>query len=341
MPFVESFAEVGANKIPRVATTLSRRDHLGTIGARTGVTRNCYSITPGLYCTGTPSNTSPVLVTANYKLSFDSLRTQLAGIDAFILVIDTRGINVWCAAGKGTFSAEEIAYQVQQARLSEVVTHRELILPQLSANGVALHKLKNLCGFRGKLGPIKAADIPAYLQTGKASEKMRTVTFSFYERLTLIPLEVCMLWKQFLAVSLAIFLISGFSPEIYSLAQAGSRALIGIWCTVVAILSGSVLTPILLGWIPFRQFWLKGALLGLLAGALYLLLNQLQLSVAESFAAMFWITACSSFLAMNFTGSTVFTSLSGVKVEMRKGLSFQLISTGLALICWLAAPFLN
>ena len=62
-----------------------------------------YKVDPGLYAIGNPNERSPVLVTANYKMSFDNLREALPGRDAWILVLDTRGINVWCAAGKGTF----------------------------------------------------------------------------------------------------------------------------------------------------------------------------------------------------------------------------------------------
>ena len=89
--------------MPRVATTASRRDLWGTIGARIGIIRRNYKIAPGLYAAGSPGPRSPVLVTANYKLSFDALRFCLGGVDAWLLVVDTRGINVWCAAGKGSF----------------------------------------------------------------------------------------------------------------------------------------------------------------------------------------------------------------------------------------------
>ena len=56
---------------------------------------------------------SPVLVSANYKLSFDCLRSELTGFNAWMLVLDTRGVNVWCSAGKGTFGTNEIVGRVQ------------------------------------------------------------------------------------------------------------------------------------------------------------------------------------------------------------------------------------
>src|SRR3972149_4169926 len=72
-----------------------------------GIGRDRCRVAPGLYALGAPGGDSPVLVTANYKLTFDVLRRDAAGLDAWILVLDTRGINVWCAAGEGTFGTEE------------------------------------------------------------------------------------------------------------------------------------------------------------------------------------------------------------------------------------------
>ena len=324
--------------MPRVKTSLTLRDSLGTVGARTGLTRNNYKITPGLYCLGNADAKAPVLVTANYKLSFDALRRELAGQNVWLLVIDTRGINVWCAAGKGTFSTEEIAYQVQKAQLDQVVSHRELLLPQLSANGVAAHELRRLCGFRGRFGPILAADLPEYLRTGETTEKMRTITFTLRERAVLVPLELCIIWKQLTIAAVIFFLLSGISPGFFSPELALSRGMQLLLATLTAVLAGAVATPLLLPWIPFRQFWLKGAVMGGLA-ALLLWAGQSPTGTMEKLAIFLWISGCSAFLAMNFTGSTPFTSLSGVAKEMRRGLAFQISSTVLAMLLWLAGPF--
>jgi hypothetical protein len=327
--------------VPRVATTLTRKDFLGTLGARTGFGRATYRISPGLYCTGTPSSESPVLVTANYKLSFDALRKELPGIDAWILVVDTRGINVWCAAGKGTFSAEEVDYQVVNTGLDKVVNHRKIILPQLSANGVNLREIKTRCGFRAVFGPIKSSMLPEYLTTGESTELMRTVTFTLAERAVLIPLEICMLWKQILLFFLFFGLLSGFSKEIFSLSQSYHRTgelAVGL---AASILSGAVLTPLLLPWIPFKQFWLKGAILGVFSGCAVLGILSPDLIFYEALAMLLLVTGASSYLAMNFTGSTVFTSLSGVGKEMRKGLAFQICATVSGVFVWFICGFLQ
>ena len=90
-----------------------------------------HRVEPGLYSLGNPMPESPVFVTANYTFSFDALRSSLKGIDGYILVLDTQGVNVWCAAGKGTFGTDELVFRITATRLHEVVKHRVVILPQL------------------------------------------------------------------------------------------------------------------------------------------------------------------------------------------------------------------
>ncbi len=326
--------------MPLVGTALSLRDHLGTVRARFGIARNQYKLNPGLYGVGNPTAESPVLVTANYKLSFDALRRELSGLDAWVLVVDTRGINVWCAAGKGTFSADEIALQVKRARLEEIVSHRELILPQLAAPGVAAHQLHKKCGFKGRFGPLRASDLPRYLANGKqADEGMRSVSFSLGERLVLVPVEISLIWKLFALVTLGIFVLSGGSPDLYSPAAAYVRGVTATGATLLAILAGALLTPALLPWIPGRQFWWKGLLIGGLIGLAYVGFAGVGGNPLETLSLWIWIAAAASYMAMNFTGATPFTSLSGVEKEMRRGLAVQCCGAAVALVLWIASPF--
>jgi hypothetical protein len=339
-PFVDGFVETPVGFVPRVRTCLSIRDHIGTIRARIGIARNQHKINPGLYCVGDPEPNSPVFVTANYKLSFDSLRKELSKIDAWILVADTRGINVWCAAGKKTFSADEIALQVKRAQLTKVVNHQELILPQFAAPGVASYKLYKKCGFKGLFGPIYAVDIPRYLANGKhADEQMRTVTFTLVERLVLVPVEISLIWKLFFLVICAIFILSGIGPNFYSISTALDRGISASGATVSAVLAGALVIPVFLPLIPGRQFWWKGLLTGSLIGMAYILFISKGSNILETFSLVLWIVAVTSYMAMNFTGATPFTSLSGVKKELRRGLAFQISCGCVALVLWIVSPF--
>ena len=115
-----------------------------------------YKVDPGLYALGKPDDKAPVVVTANYKMTFDRLREALTGQDLWILVLDTKGINVWCAAGKGTFGTKELIERIESSGLADIVSHRDLILPQLAGPGVSAHVVKKSSGFKVIYGPIRA-----------------------------------------------------------------------------------------------------------------------------------------------------------------------------------------
>ena len=108
-----------------------------------------------------------------------------------MLVIDTGGINVWCAAGKGTFGTVEIVKKIQSVDLESLVKHRKIMLPQLGAPGVHAHLIKKATGFSVLFGPIYARDIKAYLEAGyKSTPEMRCVRFPLKDRIVLTPMEL-------------------------------------------------------------------------------------------------------------------------------------------------------
>ncbi|AMK12960.1 CO dehydrogenase/acetyl-CoA synthase delta subunit [Pseudodesulfovibrio indicus] len=330
-----------AGPVPRVRTRMLPSDRLGTALARLGATRHRYKVVPGLYCVGNPTPDSPVLVTANYKLTFDAVRTELSGQDAWLLVTDTRGINVWCAAGKNLFATHEIVLSVRNAQLDKVVAHRTLVLPQLGAPGVAAYRVKRECGFKVVWGPVRAADLPAFLADGfTATGKMRMVDFPLRERAVLIPVEIFLLWKLLAWVLPLSFLLSAIGPDVFSFSALWQRGVCAATATLVGILAGCAAVPLLLDRLPWRQFWPKGALTGCLAGLAAVLLLPLS-GLVENVALLLWTTAVSSYLAMNFTGSTPYTSPSGVEAEMRRGIPLQAAAALAGLILWLAAPFLG
>ncbi|BCS98629.1 hypothetical protein DSLASN_42610 [Desulfoluna limicola] len=338
--FVASFMETPADTVPVVKTRLEREDHLGTLAARWNVGRSNYKVTPGLYAVGTPDKESPVLATANYKLSFDAVRRELSGINAWLLVVDTRGINVWCAAGKGTFSAEEVAEMVKRTHLEKVVSHRKVILPQLCANGVTARDVKKLCGFRAEFGPIRASDLPRFIKNGlKADEEMRRITFTFKERVELTPVELSLTGKPLLWLLPLLFLLSGIGPDVFTFSQADHRGLAAWMAIFTGIVAGAVVTPALLPWLPGRAFALKGGVAGLASGLLFCAFYWHDFGVGTLGALLLWLTAISSYLAMNFTGSTPYTTPSGVEYEMKRAIPAQAIAVVVGLIIWLAAPF--
>lgn len=342
--FVCGFVNTPVGRLPRVSSTLVRADHCGSIKARWGVGRMEYKIDPGLYALGTPDNNSLVFVSANYKMSFDCLRQALAGRSAWILVLDTQGINVWCAAGKGTFGTEELIRRIELSGLKKVISHRKLILPQLGAPGVAAHKVKQISGFSIQYGPIRAEDLPAYLDAGfQATGQMRLKTFSFKERAVLTPIELIEAMKAYLILAVAFFIISGIGGPLGFWANAGNFGLFAIVALLCAVIGGSVLTPLLLPYLPGRAFSIKGFFIGIIIALILLYVRNIDLSMwpgrMEAFAWLLIINAISGYLAMNFTGCSTYTSLSGVKREMRWALPLEITSGVVGVLMWIGAIF--
>ena len=333
--WIRGFVDTAAGKIPLIDTSLVFRDISGAWKARWGINRMNYTIPPGLYGVGDPDDTSPVLVTANYKMSFDSLRKELSGFDAWVMVIDTNGINVWCAAGKGTFGTEEIVKRINAVYLSRIVSHRTIIAPQLGAPGVAAHEVRKQSGFKVVYGPVRACDIKKFIDAGmKADRGMRAVEFSFFDRLFLTPIEVVNILKPLAMIAAALFIahIAGLITVTFS----------GLYPFIGAILIGAVVSPALLPWIPGHAFSLKGWLMGLLwaSAVLYLKGGFQHGGIFSSLTLLLLLPAISAFLTLNFTGASTYTSLSGVKNEMRFAIPAIVTSASAGIILWLAGRFI-
>ena len=310
--------ETSIGRVACISTHMGLRDKLGGCRVRWGIWRMHYNVPAGLYAVGRPTAEYPVLVTANYKLSFDFLRRELAGRDLWLLVLETFGINVWCAAGKGTFGTAELISRVQKVQLNKLVRHRTIILPQLGASGVAAHKVRKATGFRVKYGPVRAHDLPSFLSNAlQASEENRRIRFTFRDRLVLTPVELVGAWKPSLVILLLVFIIGGLSGQAFSLQGALSRSLSPALIYLGALLMGSFVTPLLLPWIPGRAFSLKGAQIGLLWAFTVSLTLASAWSVGSIIALFLIVPAVAAYFAMNFTGCSTFTSLSGVQKEMR------------------------
>jgi hypothetical protein len=263
-------------------------------------------VEPGLYSLGTPTPESPVFVTANYTLSFDALRSNLKGEDCYILVLDTKGINVWCAAGKGTFGTEELMNRIKATGLESVVSHRKVILPQLGAAGVSAFSLKEWCGWNVEYGPVRAEDIPQYMKTHKATPEMRRVRFPLWDRIQLIPVELVSVFLAMAVVSVILYFVMGPTVALAALA---------------CVLAGVVLFPALLPFIPVKDFSAKGLILGLLVALpfAYVAFTEPGDITLNSLAALGYLLAMppvTAFLALNFTGCSTFTSRTGVRKEI-------------------------
>ncbi|MFC1669309.1 mercury methylation corrinoid protein HgcA [Spirochaetota bacterium] len=319
-----------------VSAELSKKERREHIKARLfNSFRMDYSVEPGLYAAGSPDENSDVFVSANYKLSFDKLRVALKGINAWIIVLDTKGINVWCAAGKGTFGTDELTGRIIGTGISKLVDHRRIILPQLGAVGVNAKAVKNNTSFRVYYGPVLAEDIKKYAENNyKATDDMRLVKFPMLERLVLTPMEINPAMKKFPLLALVILLIFGLqgSGVIFKDAFFGGWTFVG--ALFLSILSGALLTPLFLPFIPFRSFSLKGWIMGaIVIGAYSFIPGVIDFNNISLLVSLYlFFPLLSSYIAVQFTGSTTYTSPSGVNRELKFGIPLYITGTVISVL---------
>jgi acetyl-CoA decarbonylase/synthase complex subunit gamma len=295
-----------------------------------------YMVPPGLYAVGDPSAADPVVATANYKMTYDVVRRALAGRGVWLLVLETYGINVWCAAGKGSFGTEELVRRINVTGLAGIVSHRRLLLPILGAPGVAAHEVTRKTGFSITYATIRATDLPRFLDNGMSTTPdMRELTFPLSERLALAPVEIVNALRSTLVIVSFLFaagsLLDGAAAGIkMSLAYLG------------AMLTGVVIGAALLPWLPGRSFAVKGAIAGLFWSAAWrLLAGGSDWGAAVTIAAFLALPAVSAFYTLNFTGCSPYTSRTGVRREIRLSLPAMGGAIAVSALLLLAGRFLR
>jgi hypothetical protein len=289
------------------SSTLTNNDHLDHMLARCAINRMGHRVKSGLYSLGNPDKHSPIFVTANYTLSFDALRSALPELNAYILVLDTHGINVWCAAGKGTFGTAQLTDLIYKTKLDEIVSHRTLILPQLGASGVSGYEVKQQTGFQVEFGPVRATDLAEYLKNHIATPEMRKVRYNLSDRLVLIPVEVVNVFLPAVLATILLYFLGGWLSAL---------------AAITTCLAGTVLFPILLPWLPTREFSSKGLILGMLTALPFaiLLITRIDHNVGANLLAaipfLLAMPAVTAYITLNFTGSSTITSRTGVRHEI-------------------------
>jgi len=221
---------------------------------------------------------------------------------------------------------------VLSTQLAQIVSHNTLVIPQLGATGVSAAQIRSITGFKVVWGPIDVADLPVFLEDGKkAAEQMRRVRFDLADRAALIPAELSYAWRRqtlfvvfaYLAVIVAAMVLDWAGVALV-LTVSGAALLAGF-------LGGAVVVPLLLPWVPGRAFAMKGAFVGVVLGVA-LALEWPGIDPALRVAAVALASAATSFTAMDFTGSSTFTSPSGVELEMRRYIPVQAAGLGAWLI---------
>jgi NAD-dependent dihydropyrimidine dehydrogenase PreA subunit len=279
---------------------------------------------PGLRRIGNPDRRSPVLVTCNFALTVRRLRDALRGRDAWLLVANSHGINVWCAASGGHLTDHEVIAAVRASGIGDRVDHRRLVLPQLAATGIERRHIADTTGWEAVWGPARLEDLPDYLDRGGAvTRRDRWMRFPAWERV-----EMAVMWTVPMALVAAIAL---------ALAAGAAAALAGTAALALAVVALFLLLPRL----RFTGARRWPILVGLAAVQLGVAAGALALAAGPPAAAA-WIalgaTVSMGLLSVDLAGTTPWYTSS--VIERREQPTLELVEdacTGAA-DCVLVCP---
>jgi ubiquinone/menaquinone biosynthesis C-methylase UbiE len=284
------------------------------------------AIEPGIYTVGNPTPESPVIVTANYALTYHRVARALEGRDYWILAVDSNGINVWCAARGGEFGNAQIMEATSVTGIANLINHNFLTLPQLAAGGVGIPDFPSSYPFKIRFGPVWIEDFPKFEQIPKKDRprKMHLAEFTFRKRFEAGITHTTFLYRKifFWPSVIAMPFLIGF------MGLAGLSLLSQIWGWILGI---NLLIAIGLPLTYFsRKFNVRGAMLagiGLLCGlGVYFPFELHWLAFLSIISFIAWLTF---FSTMSFSGYTMDTSYREITAEFSL---FRRINRGLFLI---------
>ena len=270
----------------------------------------------GLRTVGDPDRSSPVLLTGNYDLTVRRVLRALRGLDAWLIVADSHGVNVWCAASGGHLGTHQVVTALKVARLESRVVHRQVIVPQLAATGIEAKEVRRRTGWIVRFGPADAKDIPTYLAANhEKTEAMRLVRFGLRDRL-----EMAAAWAT--PISLAAVAIGW---------RHLGAAVVLVWALAVAVFLGYDRLPLSE---RARQIT-TGA-----AATAVVLIVLAAVGALTLGPALAWTAAaitCTGLLTFDFAGSTP-TAPAGLFEDKQLQVVLDLERCTGAWSCWAVCP---
>ncbi len=201
-------------------------------------------VEPGLRIIGNPTKDSPVIVTGNFHLTVRRVERALKAENCYLIVADSKGINVWCGSAGGDMSAESVISALKTSRVNEYVDHNQVILPQLCATGVDIDRLKNQGGWEIKWGPVYAEHLPQYISQGcRKTQEQSRVRFSLPFRMEML---LCMNWILWVGFVLIFLIAYGKWVAPFTVA---------FWTAGLVLYAGYYV-------LPFKSGWAKSLLVG-------------------------------------------------------------------------------
>jgi len=290
--------------------------------------KHTYAIEPGLYYVGERyDRDAPLLVTSNYHLTVFTVLRHVGSLNVRLLVVDTDGINVWCAAGKGRFSNAAIEEQLgrYERELLTEKTWMTLVLPKLAFAGVDIRGLREK-KIRPLIGPVYAKDLPAYLSQKKlTSQRDDQVVFGFVSRLfTWLPGFLQAMGYTLAAALILVVAQGGWVSE-------APLVLLGVSAVIATVY------PLLFPFIPGRRFAVKGLWLsGLVSLGLAGLYAAGMLETSVFVPTLLFTIASGMFFGLAYTGNSAVSNYSRIRAETARFLPIEALFYTASLIAFVS-----
>ncbi|MCG3221230.1 MAG: 4Fe-4S binding protein [Candidatus Heimdallarchaeota archaeon] len=139
---------------------------------------------------GNPDENSPVLLTCNFHLTILRLKKATKGLNYHLLIANSKGINVWCAATGDSLNNHSVISVIKTSGIEDKVNHKKVIMPQLAAPGVESKVILKNVGWKILWGPVDAKDIPEFFESNfEKTDEMKQVEFRLVQRI-----EMAIMW---------------------------------------------------------------------------------------------------------------------------------------------------
>jgi NAD-dependent dihydropyrimidine dehydrogenase PreA subunit len=241
----------------------------------------------GLMKIGNPGRDSPVLVTGNYTETVRRLRKALKGENVWLLVANSKGINVWCAAGGGHLTHHDVISAIVTSGAEAKIDNRTLVLPQLGATGIERQKITRATGWTTTWGPARLEDLPSFLHQGhRATPRQRFMRFPLWERL-----EIAVMWAiPMIIIGILLFALLGGWRVGFAVGVVVCAIVFGIFAALPWL---KVTGP--LRWVTFALFALIGFAFGI---------------------TVLWISGGASVRGLSLTGAAAIVAIALLSVDL-------------------------
>lgn len=121
-------------------------------------------VEPKMYAVGDATNTSPVLITTNFSLSYYTVLAEVEAskVGAYIMSVDTEGMSVLTAWAAEKFTPERLSTAIKAFGVADKVNHKTVVLPGYVA--MLSGELEEQSGWKVVVGPKEAAQLPSFLK---------------------------------------------------------------------------------------------------------------------------------------------------------------------------------